>query len=421
MSGPLADGIDFLSSQSLAGLLALYWFVLLFEVPRYAFSFLVAAFVVRDRQDLEGWSGWQGRLSVIIAGHNEEGSIERCARSLWEQSLPPDEIVVISDGSTDNMARTLRRLQLEGIVQKVHCTQLRAGKSAATNLAERLADGDVMVNVDCDCSFDRHALRNIVAPLIDEDVAAVSGNILIRSQEKSLWTAFQAIEYLISISLGKRVQEMLGQVTCASGAFAAFRTSALRGVGGLDAGGGEDLDVTLRLRRKGWKIAFGADAICYTDPPQTATALIKQRFRWERDAVRLRYRKHVNLMNPFSRHFQPVELLHELEFLIFNVFAALALPFYLVWLFATYGDLALPVLIGAQCGLLMLDLLIFLIAGFATPQAHSLALIPFVLGYSLFYGNFLRVIRLLAYGQEWVFRSSYRDSYVPDKVHDVRE
>ncbi|WP_096172967.1 hypothetical protein [Cohaesibacter sp. ES.047] len=137
--------------------------------------------------------------------------------------------------------------------------------------------------------------------------------------------------------------------------------------------------------------------------------------------MRLRYRKHVGLMNPFHAGFRPLELMHELEFLIFNVIAAVALPFYLVWLFATYGDLALPVLLGAQIGLFLLDFLVFFIAGFATPKAQSFQLIPFVAGYSIFYGNFLRIIRLLAYGQEWFFRSSYKDSYVPDKVHDVRE
>ena len=166
------------------------------------------------------------------------------------------------------MLGKLRSLQRQGLIQKVHGTELRSGKAAAANLAEQLADGDLIVNVDCDCSFDRHALREITRPFAEPNVGAIAGNILIRNQGLSLWTNFQAIEYLISISLGKRAQDMVGQVTCASGAFSAYRKVALTSVGGLDAGGGEDLDVTLRLRKADWQIRFALSSHLLHRSPQ---------------------------------------------------------------------------------------------------------------------------------------------------------
>ena len=48
---------------------------------------------------------------------------------------------------------------------------------------------------------------------------------------------------------------VIGQVVCASGAFSAFRRTALEEVGGFDVGGGEDLDATLRMGKNGWRIA----------------------------------------------------------------------------------------------------------------------------------------------------------------------
>jgi hypothetical protein len=33
----------------------------------------------------------------------------------------------------------------------------------------------------------------------------------------------------------------------------------------------------------------------------------------------------------------------------------------------------------------------------------------------------MRMVRVAAYVQEWVFRASYRDPYVPKKVHLVRK
>jgi cellulose synthase/poly-beta-1,6-N-acetylglucosamine synthase-like glycosyltransferase len=315
----VSDGLTYIQSQSLASMIALFWFVIIFEVPRYTLTFIAAAFFARANKEKEINEKTLGRVGVIIAGHNEEEAIERCIHSLWEQSLQPDEIIVVSDGSTDRMTSKLNDLMRLGLIHGAHGIDLRAGKSAAVNLAERISNADILINVDCDCSFDRHALREMVRPFADPRIGAVAGNIFLRNGTSSLITSFQTIEYLISISLGKQALNLIDQVTCASGAFSAFRKTALNQVGGLDSGGGEDLDVTLRLRRAGWKIEFAADSICYTDAPHTLSAFVRQRFRWERDAVRLRFRKHANFVNPFSDRFKVIELIHEAEFFLFSV------------------------------------------------------------------------------------------------------
>jgi cellulose synthase/poly-beta-1,6-N-acetylglucosamine synthase-like glycosyltransferase len=403
----VSDGITYLTSQSGDSLLHLFWFVAIFEIPRYTFAFFaVAALSFRGARKGSEPAPDVGRVTVVIAGHNEQDSIERCVYSVYEQSRPPDEIIVISDGSTDRMPAKLRELQERGLIKEGHCTQLRAGKSAGFNLALTRSTGDIIVNVDCDCTFDRHAIKNIIAPFADPQVAGIAGNIVPRNATRSLITAFQAIEYLISISQGKQAADMTDLMTCVSGAFGAFRSQALRRVGGLDAGGGEDLDVTLRLREAGWKTLFAADAMCYTDVPETLVALTRQRFRWERDAVRLRYRKHSSLLNPFSRRFRMIELVHEIDFIVFSVLSAVVFPFYILWLFATYGDLAVMILVGAQVGMLVLDSLSFVLAALTSPKVRTWRLLPYVPGYSLFNGLIMRFIRLAA--------------YVPQKVHRVR-
>ncbi len=413
------ESLAFLVSQSGVSLFTLFWFVIIFEFPRYTLGIIATlALAVRSNR----WKPYNvERLSVVIAGHNEQDSIERCVISLREQSRPPDEIIVVSDGSTDRMPERLRELQARGLITEAHCTQMRGGKSAGVNLAVGRTTGDVIVNVDCDCTFDRHALRDIIEPFADPRVGGVAGNIIVRNPKASLVTACQAIEYMISISQGKQAANLTDMMSCVSGAFGAFRREALARVGGLDSGGGEDLDVTLRLRSAGWTTVFAPDAICYTDVPETLMALTRQRFRWERDAVRLRYRKHRTLLNPFSTRFDVIELLHELDFIIFNVLAAFVFPFYLVWLFVMYGDFAPLILMAAQIGMWTLDLFTFLIAAWMTPKARGLSLMPYLLAYSPFYGFLMRMVRVAAYVQEWVFRASYRDSYVPKKVHLVRK
>lgn len=415
-----SDGITYLLSQSGESLLRLFWFVALFEIPRYTLGFIsVAALSFRSKparpQTID-----DDRVSVLVAGHNEAKSIEKCVLSLHEQSRPPDEIIVVSDGSTDRMPAKIRQLQQRGLIHEAHCTQVRAGKSAALNLALGRATGEIVVIVDCDCTFDRHALQRIIEPFGDPRTGAVAGNVIVGNARSSLIARFQAIEYLISISQGKQAADLTDQMSCISGAFGAFRRAALERVGGLDAGGGEDLDVTLRLRKAGWRTPFASEAICYTNVPETLAVLVRQRFRWERDAVQLRYRKHRDLLNPFSARFSVGDLAHELDFIVFNVGSAIVFPIYLVWLFASYGDLALAILIGAQVGMLVLDSLTFVLAALVTPRVKTLRLAPYVIGYSLFNGFVMRFVRLGAYLQEWVFETSYRDTYAPSKVHRVR-
>jgi cellulose synthase/poly-beta-1,6-N-acetylglucosamine synthase-like glycosyltransferase len=420
MWSTVTDGLVYITSQSPAGFFALFWFTILFDVPRYTFSFLAAAFCGPKPKVTVADDSEIGKVSVILAGHNEADSIERCVRSLHEQSRPPDEIIVVSDGSTDGMPEKLNALQSAGVVDQVHCTQLRGGKSAAVNLGERWAKGDVVVVGDCDSTYHRHALKRVLAPLADPAVGAVSGNIFVRNADYSLITKFQAIEYLISISLGKQSAALTDQVTCVSGAFGAFRRTAMESVNGIDVGGGEDFDLTLKLRKAGWRVKFEANAICYTDAPQTFAALVRQRFRWERDTVRVRYRKHADLMNPFSRNFELTEFFHEVEFLVFHIVSAALLPIYVVWLFLTYGDLAAIILASVQAGLFIFDLSSFLLAAYATPQARALPLLPYVFGYSLFNGIVMRNIRLAAYLQEWIFNASADDEYLPAKVRLTR-
>jgi cellulose synthase/poly-beta-1,6-N-acetylglucosamine synthase-like glycosyltransferase len=416
----ITDGFQFLYHQSTGSLIAIFWLTILFDIPRYAMSFIAAGFIAATRRKQPALAE-SHRVSILLAGYNEGAAIERCVRSFHEQSRPPDEIILVSDGSEDDMPQKARELHRAGLVDQVHCTQLRCGKSAAINLCERWATGDIVVIADCDCTYDRHAIEQILVPFSDPAVGGVCGNLLVRNCSASLIAKFQAIEYLVSISLGKQASAILDQVVTVSGAFGAFRREAFASAGSYNVGGGEDLDLTLSLRKRKWKVAFAPDSICYTDTPASVSGLVRQRFRWERDAIRLRYRKHGDLMRPFATKFQPKELFHEIEFLILNVTSAVLLPVYVIWLFMTYGEFALSILISIHIGLFVLDGLTFLIAALVTPKADSLALLPYLPGYSVYNGMAMRLLQLSAYMQEWLFNASAQDNYVPEKVRLVRK
>ncbi len=447
----IADGYYYLTSLDFENLMYLFWYTLVFEIPRYvllmvalaiAFAFkergeaFVGLTTAQDNDDpedkivppkLNAFDPNTPSVSVLVIGHNEADVIEKCVISLHEQSLENFEVVIVSDGSTDNMVAVSADLVRRGYAHRIISTDLRCGKSAAFNLCKRFSKGEILINIDCDSSLERTALARVLQPLIDDpSLGASSGNIIPRNGTVNLLTRFQVIEYLISISVGRRTQEMFNQVTCLSGAFTAFRRTALDSVGDMDVGGGEDFDMTMRLRANEWNIKFVADAQCHTAVPTSLFVLIRQRLRWERDSVRIRYRKHSRLMNPFkkqfqSKKFQASEAFHQWDFLFFSVISAIMFPIYLGYVFSVYGIFALTIIIMTQLAFMFIDVIIFMSAMAITRQWHLLSYLPYVFGFGPFNAIIMKMVRVWAYIQEWFLDSSRGDSFVPSRVAKARK
>ncbi len=401
------------------GFVLMFWHVILFEVPRFA---LAAVFVggAALRPPPPGAHPDARRLtiSVVLAGHNEGASLRQAVMGLKEQTRPDAQIVVVDDGSTDNMAAEARRLKAEGLVDVYLSTGLRCGKSAAVNLGIGYCTGDVVLNGDIDTSFDRDALERIAEKFLDPRVGAVCGNLAVRNSHESILAKFQAIEYLVSISLGRRVADMLGILFIVSGAFGAFRREALLSVGGLEVGPGEDSDITIKLRQAGWSIRFEPHAWALTDVPVSALALFRQRLRWDRDLVRIRLRKYRSVFNPLRHNFSLSNALGTLDFLFFGVALPLSFVVYVVWLFAQFGVGALPILAGVTLVYMASASATFVIAASLSGHYGRYRLFPYVLGYTVFSAYVLRLVTVYAYVQELIFRRSYRDTYVPRRVLD---
>jgi cellulose synthase/poly-beta-1,6-N-acetylglucosamine synthase-like glycosyltransferase len=414
------NGVALLTGLPLIGILGLFWFTFLFELPRYLLTFVPAILIIRHKMREEpGPMPDIGTVSILIAGHNEADAIEQCVLSLREQTFQDFEIVCVSDGSTDDTYKIMKRLQREGKVQKIAECAVRGGKSSAINLGMRLASGDIVVVIDCDCSFDRTAIEEILRPFADKQVGAVGGSVLVRNGDASITASLQAIEYMVAIQLGKTAMDAVGQLSIISGAFGAFRRDAFMRVGMMDPGPGEDGDITIRLRLYDYKIVFAIRSIAYTDVPTHMFNLLKQRQRWERDALWTRFRKYGRTLNPKSRDFKWKELPHQFDFLVMDVFCGIVAPFYLIWLIhVTDVQFALFIFFVAGLGLLVLDSFTFAMGCLATGKKDYWRFWPFVVLYGPWKGYLMRYARLYTYVDEWIYSASRHDNFAPPKVND---
>jgi len=222
---------------------------------------------------------YQPSATVLIPAYNEESVIVHTVRAALSSGYPRLEVLVVDDGSTDRTAELVRKnFSADPRVRLL--TQQNHGKPAALNHGLAVAGGEIIVSIDADTIVDPEAIPRLVRHFADPKVGAVAGNVKVINRNSWI-TRWQALEYITSQNLEKRAFDLLNCIPVVPGAAGAWRAELLRESGGFSGDTvAEDTDLTLTIRRNGWKILYDEDAIGRTEVPDTVETLIRQRFRW---------------------------------------------------------------------------------------------------------------------------------------------
>jgi cellulose synthase/poly-beta-1,6-N-acetylglucosamine synthase-like glycosyltransferase/peptidoglycan/xylan/chitin deacetylase (PgdA/CDA1 family)/spore germination protein YaaH len=218
-------------------------------------------------------------VTVLIPAYNEQTVIVDTVRSALASEYPKLEVLVVDDGSTDQTSELVRtNFGRDSRVRLL--TQENHGKPAALNHGLAVATGEIIVSIDADTMVDPDAIPRLAKHFADPNVGAVAGNVKVINRNSWI-TRWQALEYITSQNLEKRAFDLLNCIPVVPGAAGAWRADLLRESGGFSGDTvAEDTDLTLTIRRNGWKILYDEDAIGRTEVPDTVEALIRQRFRW---------------------------------------------------------------------------------------------------------------------------------------------
>lgn len=218
-------------------------------------------------------------VSVLIPAFNEARVIEASVRRILASTDIRIEVIVIDDGSTDGTSDIVAGAF--GIDPRVRLLTLEnGGKARALNAALTLAKGDVVIALDADTQFEPDTIAKLTGWFGDPGIGAVAGNARI-GNPVNLITRWQSVEYVTAQAAERRVLAALGAITVVPGAVGAWRRRALDDVGGYPEDTlAEDQDLTIAIQRAGWKVVCDNEAVAWTEAPETARALFKQRFRW---------------------------------------------------------------------------------------------------------------------------------------------
>ncbi len=261
-------------------------------------------------------------LSVLICARNERLVLPECLRTLRAQSEPANEIVILDDGSSDNMVPWLTAeyaLTFEpcGVGQLGRSvvwpallvfTKPNSGKADSLNLGSKLTRAEIVVTLDADTFMEPPALAAIRDGFVEDPDLGVAGGVLIPVCQRTRWAGFfqfyQTFEYARGF-LWRLTFMQYNMLVLISGAFAAYRRDVLEACGGFDtASWVEDYELTHRIYRDAYdagkpitvKTLSGAKAT--TDAPAAVATFLNQRRRWFAGFIATHFKYHAMVGNP---------------------------------------------------------------------------------------------------------------------------
>jgi cellulose synthase/poly-beta-1,6-N-acetylglucosamine synthase-like glycosyltransferase len=234
------------------------------------------------------------RLTVIVPAFNEAETIADTIRSLQQQTIAPDEILVVDDCSTDATAEVAAGFGVR-VLRPPRNTGSKAG--AQTFALERVRTELVMA-IDADTTLAPDAIELLLPAFDDVEVTAACGFVLPR-RVRTVWERGRYIEYMLAFGFFKRVQDHYGKPLISSGCFSIYRTAELKALGGWSTRTmAEDMDLTWTMYSEGQKVRFLPDAVSYPIEPHNLDFLSKQLRRWSHgfvQNVRLHWRSLLRL------------------------------------------------------------------------------------------------------------------------------
>jgi cellulose synthase/poly-beta-1,6-N-acetylglucosamine synthase-like glycosyltransferase len=269
-------------------------------------------------------------ISILVPAFNEEAGIIDSVRSLLALEYPSFEIVVVSDGSSDaTVPRLIEAFDLQeaarptppfvphervtavyepkGLLKLLVLDKENGGKADALNAGMNFSNYPLVCAIDADSVLEQDALVKAALPFLDDPVATVAtgglvrvangcriehGRVMEAGLPRKALPMFQVVEYLRAFFGARTGWSAVNGLLIVSGAFGLFRKGAVVAAGGWNTETvGEDMELVVRLHRtmrdqhRPCRIVYVPDPVCWTEAPESARVLRRQRRRWQRGSA----------------------------------------------------------------------------------------------------------------------------------------
>ncbi|GAA4452678.1 hypothetical protein GCM10023189_16480 [Nibrella saemangeumensis] len=208
------------------------------------------------------------KISVVVCSYNGAATIRDCLNGLMQVDYPDFEVIVVSDGSTDQTDEIASKYPFRLI------STPNRGLSNARNTGMQAATGDIVAYLDDDAYPDPHWLRYLAYSYLTTNHAGIGGPNLLPEHDGPIATSvFHAPGGPVHVLTTDEIAEHI------PGCNMSFRRDVLLEIGGFDPvyrAAGDDVDVCWRVQQKGYTIGFHPSATVWHHRRNSLKAYWKQ-------------------------------------------------------------------------------------------------------------------------------------------------
>ena len=194
-------------------------------------------------------------ISVVVCSYNGSATIRDTLEGLKKLTYPNFEVIVVNDGSTDNLAEIVKEYPVELITTK------NQGLSNARNRGMLESKGEIVAYIDDDAYPDKYWLHYLATAFVRTGYGAIGGPNIAPPEDGPIADCVAnapggPIHVLETDELAEHIP----------GCNMAFKKAALLEIGGLDPifrAAGDDVDLCWRIKDAGYKIGFHASAVVW--------------------------------------------------------------------------------------------------------------------------------------------------------------
>jgi GT2 family glycosyltransferase len=215
------------------------------------------------------------KVSLYVPCYNAEPYLAPVLEGIFAQTLRPDEVLVVDDGSKDRTVEIAARFPVTVIRH-----ERNRGLAAARNTAFQQARNELVAALDSDCVPQPDWLERLAACLEEPKIAAAGGK-LIEAVQESIADRWRAAH------VGQdRGDEPLRNPPLVFGNNILLRKSVVMKAGGYDerlATNGEDLDMSTRIGALGHDTYYDPGAVVHHLRRDTVGSILETYWRYRRD------------------------------------------------------------------------------------------------------------------------------------------
>jgi alpha-1,3-rhamnosyltransferase len=192
----------------------------------------------------------QPLVSVLMAAYNHERYVEDSVRSIWAQTYPNLELIVIDDGSRDATPDILRRLAADSPIPMRLEVQTNVGTTRTMNRAFSMANGEIIAFSASDDRLLPHHVETLVTALLaaPPETGLVFGDMYIIDENGKRTDRYFR---MIKPRDGWVYEDFMLRRCAAPGLAAVVPAAVFREVGGYNENSQiDDIEFLMRIARK---------------------------------------------------------------------------------------------------------------------------------------------------------------------------